>query len=159
MEEHDGMGSEPFVLVRLDTLPEAMQKTLEVKRMLSAGEVGNVQEAVKRVGLSRSSFYKYKDHVFPFNAMVKEKIITLSLTLADMAGVLSSVLVFLAQARANILTIHQTIPLQGEANVSMSIDTSQVEAFEEVLAGLRELSGVRRALVVGTGEKDEGMKV
>jgi chorismate mutase len=69
------------------------------------------------------------------------------------------VLVFLAQARANILTIHQTIPLQGEANVSMSIDTSQVEAFEEVLAGLRELSGVRRALVVGTGEKDEGMKV
>ncbi|MFC7440854.1 ACT domain-containing protein [Laceyella putida] len=153
------MGSEPFVLVRLDMLPEAMQKTLEVKRMLSAGEVSNVQEAVKRVGLSRSSFYKYKDSVFPFNAMVKEKIITLSLTLADMAGVLSSVLVYLAQAHANVLTIHQTIPLQGEANVSMSIDTSQVEAIEEVIAGLRHINGVRRAMVVGTGEKDEGAKV
>lgn len=157
MEERVGMGSEPFVLVRLEMLPEAMQKTLEVKRMLSGGEVSNVQEAVKKVGLSRSSFYKYKDSVFPFNAMVKEKIITLSLTLADKAGVLSNVLVFLAQAHANVLTINQTIPLQGEASVSMSIDTSQMNGIEEVINGLRHLRGVRRAMVVGTGEKEEGV--
>jgi len=105
---------DPFYLVRADVLPEAIQKTIEAKRMLETGEAHTVQEAVEKAGISRSSFYKYRDSVFPFNAMMKEKIITLSLTLEHRSGVLSSVLGYLASLGCNVLTIHQTIPLQGD---------------------------------------------
>ncbi|MBA4496174.1 ACT domain-containing protein [Paenactinomyces guangxiensis] len=144
---------DPFVLVRAEMLPEAIQKTLEAKKLLETGAVATVQEAVEQVGISRSSFYKYKDSVFPFNKMVKEKIVTVSMILEHRAGVLSSVLGFLAASEANVLTIHQTIPLQGEANVSMSVDTTQMNKdLHDVLVNLRNLRGVRRAVVVGSGE-------
>lgn len=147
------MQADPFVLVRVEMLPEAIQKTLEAKKLLETGIVATVQEAVDHVGISRSSFYKYKDSIFPFNAMVKEKIVTISMVLEHRAGVLSSVLGFLASTEANVLTIHQTIPLQGEATVSMSVDTNQMNRdLNEVLQGLKHLRGVRRAVVVGTGE-------
>lgn len=153
MEDIRGMQEDPFVLVRVEMLPEAIQKTLEAKKLLETGMAKTVQEAVEHVGISRSSFYKYKDSVFPFNQMVKEKIVTISMILEHRAGVLSSVLGFLAASEANVLTIHQTIPLQGEANVSMSVDTSQMnKELNEVLESLKSLSGVRRVVVVGTGE-------
>jgi chorismate mutase len=149
----DNMLRDAFALVRVEMLPEAIQKTLEAKKLLETGEVAKVQEAVERVGISRSSFYKYKDSVFPFNAMVKEKIVTISLILEHRSGVLSQVLGYLAAAKASVLTIHQTIPLQGEANVSMSVDTTQVMVdINDVLEGLAKLDGVRRAVIVGTGK-------
>lgn len=144
---------DPFYLVRADVLPEAIQKTIEAKRLLETKEVHTVQEAVERVGLSRSSFYKYRDSVFPFNAMMKEKIITLSLMLEHRSGVLSNVLGYLASLGCNVLTIHQTIPLQGVANVALSVDTAQVTyKVMKITDGLQEISGVRSAILVGSGE-------
>lgn len=144
---------DPFYLVRADVLPEAIQKTIEAKKLLETGEVTTVQEAVEKVGLSRSSFYKYRDSVFPFNAMMKEKIITLSLTLEHRSGVLSRVLGYLASLGCNVLTIHQTIPLQGVANVALSVDTVQVTCkVMEITDGLQKLSGVRSATLVASGE-------
>ncbi|RAL26639.1 ACT domain-containing protein [Thermoflavimicrobium daqui] len=147
------MSEDLFVLVRLNMLPEAIQKTLEAKRLLETGTVVTVQEAVDQVELSRSSFYKYKDSVFPFNKMVKEKIITLSMVLEHRAGVLSSVLGYLAQNEASVLTIHQTIPLNGQATVSMSVDTVHLnKELEKVVQGLKQLRGVHRAMVISSGE-------
>jgi chorismate mutase len=147
------MSEEQFVLVRLDMLPEAVQKTLEAKHLLETGKVITVQEAVDQVGLSRSSFYKYKDSVFPFNKMVNEKIVTLSMVLEHRAGVLSNVLSYLAQNEASVLTIHQTIPLNGQANVSMSVDTMHLNKdLNQVVQGLKGLKGVQRALVISSGK-------
>lgn len=61
------IGEGQFYLVREDVLTESMQKMLEAKRMLARGEVTTIQEATKRVGLSRSAFYKYRDAVFRSN--------------------------------------------------------------------------------------------
>jgi chorismate mutase len=145
--------NDPFALVRVDILPDAIRKTLEAKRLLETGEVARVQEAVERVGLSRSSFYKYRDGVFPFNAMVREKIVTIAMILEHRSGVLSGVLGFLATTGANVLTIHQSIPLQGEATVSMSVDTTQMERdVQDVIRELEEHPGVRRAVIVGAGK-------
>lgn len=148
-----GSREETYYLVRADILPEAIQKTMEAKQLLSSGEVSTVQDAVERVGLSRSSFYKYKEGVHPFNAMMKEKIVTISVTLEHRAGVLSAMLAYLAEQGGNILTIHQTIPLQGMANIAMSVDTAHlVVELMEVIGGLRQLEGVKRAVLVGRGE-------
>ncbi|MFD1426471.1 chorismate mutase [Kroppenstedtia sanguinis] len=144
---------ETYYLIRSDMLPEAIQKTVKAKAMLASGEVQTVQDAVDGVGMSRSSFYKYKDGVYPFNALMKEKIVTVSLTLEHRAGMLSGILAYLATNRANVLTIHQTIPLQGIAGVTLSLDTAQVQIhLTDLINGMKEMDGVVRAELVGRGE-------
>ncbi len=143
---------EKFYLIRADILPESILKTIEVKKLLESGEADTVNEAVERVGLSRSAFYKYKDGIFPFNAMMSEEIITINLTLEHRAGVLSKVLQFVAERGGNVLTINQTIPLQGIANVAMSVDLAHlVVSSTDLLDSLQQLSGVRKAMIVGRG--------
>lgn len=140
-----------FVLVQRHMLPDAIQRTLEAKKLLESGEVATVQEAVSQVGISRSSFYKYKDSVFPFSIMDGKKIITISMLLEHRAGVLSNVLRFLAKKGANVLTINQTIPLQGEATVSMSVDATHVKQnVNQIIDRLNKLDGVSRTVVVGS---------
>lgn len=141
-----------YYLVREDVLPEAMQKTLEAKRLLERGSATSVWEAVQQVDLSRSAYYKYRDSVFPFHKVVKEKIISLFFYLEDRSGTLSELLALVASHRCNILTIHQTIPLQGRANVTLSIDISEmIIDIEELLVKLSKLEFVEKVEVLGSG--------
>ncbi|CEH28258.1 ACT domain-containing protein [Aneurinibacillus migulanus] len=147
-----GKQEELFYLIRADILPESISKTLEAKKLLDSGEAETVNEAVERVGLSRSAYYKYKDSIFPFNSMMREVIITVSLNLEHRAGILSEVLKFVAERGGNILTINQTIPLQGLANVAMSIDTGHLSLpTTDFLDELNAMHGVKRAVIVGRG--------
>lgn len=139
-----------FLIVSKDILPEAILKTAQAKELLAKGDVHTINEAVDRVQLSRSAYYKYKDGVLPFYEASKEKIITFSLTLENTAGVLSNVLNTIASFRANVLTINQGIPLQGIANVTVSVEnTGMVDTPENLLAALGEIQGVRKIEVIG----------
>ncbi|MCS1351425.1 ACT domain-containing protein [Mechercharimyces sp. CAU 1602] len=150
MSGHD----ETYYLVRADCLPEALKKTAEVKQQLLTDETLSVQEAVNKAGMSRSSFYKYRDAIFPFNAMMKEKILTLSLRLEHRSGLLSQVLASIAQVGANVLTIHQTIPLQGMASIVLSMDTSSLhKETMEFLHMLQQIDGVVRVELLGRSDR------
>lgn len=141
-----------FYLVREDILPEAMKKTLDAKELIERGKVDSVWEAVKKVDLSRSAFYKYRDSVFPFHTIVKERIITLFFHLEDRSGTLSHLLSEVALHRCNILTIHQTIPLQGRANVTLSLNVTDLTiSLDELLTKLRRLEFVEKVEVLGSG--------
>ncbi|WP_153123605.1 ACT domain-containing protein [Peribacillus tepidiphilus] len=141
-----------FYLVREDVLPEAMQKTLEAKEMLERGKAESVWDAVQKVDLSRSAFYKYRDTVFPFHTIVKEKIITLFFHLEDRSGTLSQLLGVVAAAGCNVLTIHQTIPLQGRANVTLSLNVSDMtKDMDSLLSSLRKLEFVDKVEVLSSG--------
>jgi len=143
---------ERYYLVREDILPEAVLKTMQVKELLTRGEVKTVHEAVEKVGLSRSAFYKYKDGIFPLNQLERERIVTISMDLEHRSGILSKVLGLVAGSEGNILTINQTIPLQGMANVVISVETSMMaEQLTALLEELRKQDGVRRASVIGQG--------
>lgn len=140
-----------FYLVREDVLTEAMQKTLEVKKRLQRGNV-SILEAVNESGLSRSAFYKYRDAVYPFHSIVRERILTVFLQLEDRAGALSRLLGTVAEANCNVLTIHQTIPIQGRANVTLSLDVTAMEIeLETLLQQLKKLDFVEAADVVSSG--------
>ena len=141
-----------FYLVREDVLPEAMKKTLEVKEMLERGRAESIWEAVQRVDLSRSAYYKYRDTVFPFSSIKKEKLISLFFHLEDRSGTLSKLLSVVASSGGNVLTIHQTIPLQGRANVTLSLNTANMESeIDDLLTELRKLEFVEKVEVLGTG--------
>lgn len=144
--------NEKFYLVREDVLPEAMKKTLDAKELIERKKADSVWDAVKQVDLSRSAFYKYRDTVFPFHTVVKERIITLFFHLEDRSGTLSELLRVVAEAGGNVLTIHQTIPLQGRANVTLSLNVTGMRVgLDELLQRLKQLEFVDTVEVLGSG--------
>lgn len=143
---------ERYYLVRQDILPEALVKTVHAKELLAQGEANTVQEAVERVELSRSAFYKYKDGIHSLDRMDRERIVTISMDLQHKSGILSKVLTLVAGFEGNVLTINQTIPLQGMANVVISVDTSMMgDGVVDMIDALNRQDGVKRATVVGRG--------
>ena len=83
---------------------------------------------------------------------MKERLITLFFYLEDRSGTLSQLLQIVASSGCNVLTIHQTIPLQGRANVTLSVNTAGIEMdIEELLAKLRRLEFVEKVEVLGSG--------
>lgn len=119
----DGSMSEnkKYFLVREKALPEVLLKVVEAKRLLDSKGRLTIQEATDAVGISRSSFYKYKDDIFPFHENARGKTITFMLQMDDEPGLLSNVLNKIANHGANILTIHQSIPVNGIASLTTSV--------------------------------------
>ena len=123
---------EYFVVDRL-AIPAVLLKTLSVKKRLEANPDMNVSEAVKREGISRSAFYKYKDMVFAYNSLKAARMVTFFMELSDVAGILSQILKIIASCGANVLTINQNIPMNGKTNISISIDTGRMDKSVEHL--------------------------
>lgn len=129
-----------YYVLKEKAVPEVLLKVVEAKRLLESGRVASVQDATEMVGISRSSFYKYKEDIFPFHETTKGKTITMVIQLDDEPGLLSVVLNIIAEFHANILTIHQSIPINGIASLTFSIDvlpetgdvTEMVERIEGV---------------------------
>lgn len=146
------IANQRYYLVREDVLTDAMQKTLEAKELLQTGAVASIWDAVKEVDLSRSAFYKYRDAVFPFHSIVQERILTLFLQLQDRKGSLAKLLETISEAHCNVLTIHQTIPIQGRANVTLSLDvTNMVVDLNELVQLLKRLEFIESAEVISSG--------
>ena len=114
-----------YFVVKQKAIPEVLLKVVETKRLLESEKVLTIQEAVDAVGISRSSFYKYKDDIFPFHDNSQGTTITLTFQMDDEPGILSDVLKIIAEYRANILTIHQSIPINGIASLTLSIQVLQ----------------------------------
>jgi len=132
-----------FYLVEADMLPEIFIKVMDAKGLLEAGDVKTVAEAVNKVGISRSAFYKYKDSIAPFRDMKRDNIITFSMMLRDQMGVLSSVLAIFARTGANILTINQNIPVNGTAAVTIAAVVGDMQvSTEELMNQVQTLDGV-----------------
>ena len=144
------MGTHPqYFIVDAQALPEIFLKVAEAKRLLETGEINTVNQAARKVGISRSAFYKYKDAVRPFHDMLNGRIVTFQIILKNEPGVLSSVLNIFARSGVNILTINQGIPAGGGAIVSIGGETSSlVMTMEELLDQVNQQTGVVRCEIL-----------
>ena len=132
-----------YFVVKQKAVPEVLLKVVEANRLLESERALTVQEATDKVGISRSSFYKYKDDILPFYDNTKGKTITLVIQMDDVQGLLSDLLHVVADYKANILTIHQSIPVNGVATLTLSVEvrentanvSSMIEKME-LLAGI-----------------------
>ena len=141
--------STQYYIIKKKAVPEVLLKVVEAKRLLDTEKVLTVQDAVEEVGLSRSSFYKYKDDIMPFHDDTQGRTITLTFQMDDIPGLLSDVLKLIAQYKANILTIHQSIPIGGIASLSISVqvlkDTGDVS---EMIESMENFSGVHHVKIL-----------
>ena len=131
-----------YFVVKQKAIPEVLLKVVEAKRLLESEKVLTIQEAVDAVGISRSSFYKYKDDIFPFHDNSQGTTITLTFLMDDEPGILSDVLKIIAEYRANILTIHQSIPINGIASLTLSV---------EILATTGDISAMMQDIEIQCG--------
>lgn len=136
-----------YFVVRTGALPEVLKKVVEVKRLLETEKGLSVAEATERVGISRSSFYKYKEDIFPFYDSSKGKTITIIVQMRDVLGNLAKICSKVASYNANILTIHQSIPINGIATLTLSIevreDTSDINAMIHEIEALPNIHYVK----------------
>lgn len=124
-------------------VPDVLLKVVEAKRLLESGRASSVQEATDSVGISRSSFYKYKDDIFPFHDDTKGKTITWVMQMDDESGLLSDVLKVIADYHANILTIHQSIPINGIASLTISVETTDSTGdITTMMSDIEEKNGI-----------------
>ena len=119
-----------FMLVDLSVLPEVFTKVVEAKRYMAQGKAKSYSDAAKMAGISRSAFYKYKDKVYPYESNSLTRVLTLTVTLVDEPGILSS------------LTINQNIPVDGVAPVSVSLRIDRERGDEDVVSHVRQIAGV-----------------
>ena len=133
-----------FYIVDKKVLPDVFIKVMEVKNLLETKREKTVQDAVNRVGISRSAFYKYRNAIFPLYEHSSGKNVTFSLNMDNKSGVLSLVLNAIAQAGANILTINQTSPINGVANVTVTVETRELTMdMAEFVEKIEDIDGVR----------------
>lgn len=142
------MGNRYYV-VKEQAVPEVLLKVVEAKKLLDTGKVHTINEAADQVGISRSSFYKYKEDIFEFHEHSQGTTITLTFQMQDEPGLLSDVLKIIAEFGANILTIHQSIPINGVASLSLSMQVLPTTGnVSEMLETMEKHKGVRNVKIL-----------
>ena len=138
-----------FFVLKEKAVPEVLLKVVEAKRLLDSGKVVSVQDATDAVGISRSSFYKYKDDIFPFHENKRGKTVTLVIQLEDIPGLLSTLLRAIDKYKFNILNIHQSIPVNGIVNLTLSLDVfDSGDKVDEMVGAMESVDGVHYAKIL-----------
>ncbi len=139
-----------YLIIDTAILPECYEKVVEAKTLAETGKAKDISEAVRKVGISRSTYYKYKDYIFaPGKDSSLGKKAILSFNLTHKAGALSQVLSLVSEHKANILTIHQNLPIAGKAHITLSLETKNLQLdLDELLRGISSLSGVSGAKLI-----------
>ena len=132
-----------YLIVHKSILPDYYEKVLEARRLMASGKVKEVSQAVRQVGISRSTYYKYKDFIFEPSDMAGSRKAVLSMMLDHTPGVLSALLRCISEAGASVLTITQSLPIHDMASVTLSLDLSDMTlAMSELVASIAATAGV-----------------
>ena len=141
--------SAKYFIVEASALPEVILRTAEATRLLQTGRASTIGDATRQVGISRSAYYKYRDSIRPFLDARSSAMVTLHMVLTDEPGMLSGILGIFAGCGANILTINQSIPVNGIASVSISADMSEMSVdLDTMLTRIEKLPGVEKTEVI-----------
>lgn len=139
-----------YFLVCEDILPEALRKTIQVKEYLKQHDDNRINQAVKQFDLSRSAFYRYKDFIFPFFEATQNKILSFSVSVVHRKGMLAEILSVITKYQGNILALNQGVPVQGIANITMSVDTKSLGGLlENFVNDMKALDGVKHIEFLG----------
>ena len=134
-----------YLIVHKSVLPDYFEKVVDARRLLEQGKAADVTSAVKMAGISRSTYYKYKDFVLEPSEVSEGRKAVLSVMLAHETGVLSSLLTKVSEAGCSVLTITQSLPIRNRAGVTLSVDISHMPGtIDDLLSALASTPGVEQ---------------
>ena len=134
-----------YLIVEKTALPDYFIKVVQARRLLESGVYSQVIDAVHAAGISRSTYYKYKDKILEPSQLTVGRKASMMLQLNHRAGMLSKVINALSGCNANILTITQSLPIHGKATIMLSIDLSQINrAIDAMIGELSAIDGVEQ---------------
>lgn len=140
---------ENYLLIHKDILPDYYEKVLAVRRMLENGKEKDVSHAAKLAGISRSTYYKYKDYILEPTELDSGRKAVLSMLLDHEPGVLSTLLTRISEKGGSVLTINQNMPIHGKASVTIGLDVSEMNAgTDELVEAVASVPGVDNARLV-----------
>lgn len=133
------------IIIDYSIAPDVFKRVITAKKLMASGKCKSVNDALKETQLSRTAFYKYKNHIFARDEVQSGAIATLAFTLDDVTGILSEILRLLALGNMSVLTINQNIPVNSVANITISLRINDVSAnLEDVIKELKEIDGVNK---------------
>ncbi len=137
-----------FCLINSSIMPDVYKKVIKAKRLLASGEAKSASQATKMAGISRSAYYKYKDAIFEYHGDDSSDTATINAKLKDNAGVLSSLMSELYKAGANVLSVNQSVPVDSVADVSVTIQvTEMTSSKDELLKLIKQIDGVNSVVL------------
>ena len=133
------------IIIDYNIAPDVFKRVITAKKLLASGRCKSVNEALEQTKLSRTAFYKYKNHIFARDEIQSGAIATLAFTLDDVTGILSDILKVLANGNMSVLTINQNIPVNGVANITISLRINDTSTdVDLIILELKKLDGVNK---------------
>ena len=134
-----------YLIVDYNIAPDVFKKVITAKTMIESGKYKSVNEVLEKINLSRTAFYKYKNHIYASDSSSTGNIATLAFTLDDVTGILSEILAMLAKKGISVLTINQNIPVNGVANITISLRINDISTdMQELMGKLKKIDGVNK---------------
>jgi chorismate mutase len=142
--------ADKYFVVSSALLPSVLDNVARAKVLLQTGKAKDISAAAKMTGISRSTFYRYKDLVFDYaTAQSSQRKAILTMTVQDVKGVLVSILSNVAQMNCNVLAINQTIPINKVTNVVLTLDITDASLpVAEMTGTLSALENVEKVELV-----------
>ena len=136
-----------FLIVSTSVLPDYFLNVVKATELVSSGEM-TISQACDEMKISRSTFYKYRNKVFPSNREYMKKSI-LSFKMIDEKGVLNGVLKIIHDSNINIISINQAMPIRNYSYVIIMVDLSEALIdLSELTKILKQVNGIKSVSVV-----------
>lgn len=139
-----------YLVVDKALLPSYCEKVIEARELLDEGTAKDVSEAVKMVGISRSTFYKYKDMVREMSTISMGRHAIISMMMSHRVGVLWTVLRIISNYGYSVWTITQNPPVDSKANVVITLDLGDdADSLDDMLKEIAQVTGLSRIQLLG----------
>ena len=142
------MKNNDYYIIHKSILPTYYEDIIKTRELINDLKI-SVSDACKANGISRSTYYKYKDYIFRTNKTTGNKALFVIKTL-DEKGVLSAILQVVSSMHGNIISINQDSPIAGSAHITISIDISELEKnIDDLKQGIETLDGIKSVDIMG----------
>ena len=139
-----------FYIVDKRILPKSIQNVIKVNDLISKTKISKYS-AIKKVGISRSTYYKYKDFIKPFCEGGDDRIYSLHLSVKDRVGMLSEVLDAISKEKINILTVVQNMPVDGVAKTTilLKMAATMAKKVDKIISKIEKIEGIIDIRITG----------
>jgi len=139
-----------YLIVDKALLPQYCEKVVLAKELLDEGKASDISEAVRMVGISRSTYYKYRDMIRDISTVSMGRRAIISMMMRHSVGTLSEVLRIISHYGYSVWTITQNPPVDSRANVVITLELGEdASSLDSMLREISDAPGLSRVQLLG----------